>query len=510
MAPAHRHIPRRSLLKRLQKLRPVPTRKIERLGPERDIDDPALKRMKLGPDLEPPEDELLKGPAEVGDRAATGGPAAPETRAGAARRIGPRSFLQVLGPGLITGASDDDPSGIGTYSQAGAQFGYGVLWTALFTFPLMLAMQELCARIALHTGVGLGLSLRRRFPTSLVGVCILAMVVANTINIGADLGAVAAGGSLLARGRIAPILLVVPAAALIVALQLFATYRLIFNAFKWLTLALFAYVITAFLVHPPAGQVLIATFVPHLEFDKAFITTLVAILGTTISPYLFFWQASSEVDEMRAAGQRTERERKGVTQSELHAARIDVFVGMAFSQVVMYSIILVCAATLNVHGETRIATADQAARALEPLAGSFAFVLFAAGLIGTGLLAIPVLSGSAAYALAEFAGIQGTLAEKPKYRPTFYAVIVLATVAGVALNLLHIDVINALFYTAVINGVVAPPLMILIAILGSDKRVMQQRVSGRVSVALVWIATIAMTAATLLLIVTLLPRGPLS
>jgi Mn2+/Fe2+ NRAMP family transporter len=234
------------------------------------------------------------------------------------------------------------------------------------------------------------------------------------------------------------------------------------------------------------------------------------ILGTTISPYLFFWQASSEVDEMKAAGRRTERLRKGVTRSEMRGARIDVFVGMAFSQVVMYAIILVSAATFNAHGTTGIATADQAAKALEPLAGSLAFVLFAAGFIGTGLLAIPVLSGSAAYALAEFTGLKGTLAEKPKYRPTFYAVIVVATLAGVALNLLRIDVISALFYTAVINGVVAPPLMILIALLGSDKKVMQKRVSGRVSFTLVWIATTSMTIAALLLIVTLVPHGPLS
>jgi NRAMP (natural resistance-associated macrophage protein)-like metal ion transporter len=480
------------------------------LGPERDIDDPALQRIKLGPDVEPPENELLKAPPEANEVAATGGPAAPETGVGAARRLGLKGFLQILGPGLITGASDDDPSGIGTYSQAGAQFGYGVLWTALFTLPLMVAMQELSARIALQTGVGLGLSLRRKFPAWLVGSCILFMLVANTINIGADLGAVAAGGSLLTRGAIAPIWLVVPAAALIVGLQLFATYRVIFTAFKWLTLALFAYVITAFLVHAPAEKVLIATFVPHLELNKAFITTIVAILGTTISPYLFFWQASSEVDEMRAAGQLTERERKGVTRSELHAARIDVFVGMAFSQLVMYSIIMVTAAAFNAHGTTAVMTPDQAAKALQPLAGSFAFVLFAAGLIGTGLLAIPVLSGSAAYALAEFAGVKGTLAEKPKYRPTFYGVIVIATAAGVALNLFHVNVISALFYTAVINGVVAPPLMILIALLGSDKKVMQRRVSGRISASLVWIATIGMAIAALLLIVTLVPHGPLS
>ena len=480
------------------------------MGPERDIDDPALKRTKLGPDVEPAVTELLKAPPETPPVAATGGPAAPESGVGATRRPGLKGLLQILGPGLITGASDDDPSGIGTYSQAGAQFGFGVLWTALFTFPLMLAMQELCARIALHTGIGLGLSLRRKFPTWLVGACILAMVVANTINIGADLGAVAAGGSLLTRGRIAPIWLVVPAAALIVGLQLFASYRVIFNAFKWLTLALFAYVITAFLVHPPVKTVLIATFVPHLEFNKAFITTVVAILGTTISPYLFFWQASSYVDEMRAAGQRTERERKGVTKAAMRAARIDVFVGMAFSQVVMFAILLVSAATFNSHSVTAIATADQAAKALEPLAGPLAFVLFAAGFIGTGLLAIPVLSGSAAYALSEFAGVKGSLAEKAKYRPTFYSVIVAATAVGVALNLFRIDMISALFYTAVINGVVAPPLMVLIALLGSDRTIMQERASGRVSFTLVWIATIGMTVAALLLIVTLVPHGPLS
>jgi NRAMP (natural resistance-associated macrophage protein)-like metal ion transporter len=485
-------------------------RRVNPSGLEPEIDDPTLKRTKLGPDVEPEATELLKESPKTNQVAATGGPAAPQTGLGAVRRLGLKGLLQILGPGLITGASDDDPSGIATYSQAGAQFGFGVLWTALFTFPLMLAMQELCARIALQTGIGLGLSLRRKFPTWLVGVCILAMVVANTINIGADLGAVAAGVALLTRGRIGPIWLVLPAAALIVGLQLFASYRLIFNAFKWLTLALFAYVITVFLIHPPVEKVLIATLIPHLEFNKAFITAVVAILGTTISPYLFFWQASSEVDEMRAAGQRTERERKGVTRSEMRAARIDVFVGMAFSQVVMFAILLVSAVSFNSHGVTVVATADQAAKALEPLAGPLAFVLFAAGFIGTGLLAIPVLSGSAAYALSEFTGVKGNLAEKAKYRPTFYSVIVVATAVGVALNLLRIDMIGALFYTAVINGVVAPPLMILIALLGSDKKVMKKRVSGRVSFTLVWIATGGMTIAALLLIVTLVPHGPLS
>jgi Mn2+/Fe2+ NRAMP family transporter len=284
----------------------------------------------------------------------------------------------------------------------GSQFGFGLLWTALFTFPLMAAVQEMCARIALHTGVGLGVSLRRKFPTWLVGSCILALLIANTINIGADLSAVAAGGALLTHGTVESIWLVVPVALLILGLQLFANYTTIFRIFKWLTLALFAYVITAFFAHPHLGAVLKATVVPHVEFSSDFITAIVAILGTTISPYLFFWQASSEVDEMKAAGLTTQAQRRGVKLSELRAARTDIFIGMMFSNVVMYFIILTSAAVLHAHGKTNVQTADQAASALAPLAGQYAFILFSLGMIGTGLLAIPILSGSAAYALKEF------------------------------------------------------------------------------------------------------------
>src|SRR3989440_1707937 len=232
-----------------------------------------------------------------------------------AKRRGVAGFLHMLGPGLITGASDDDPSGIGTYSQVGSQFGYGLLWTAAFTFPLMAAVQELCARIALQTGVGLGTSLRRKFPRWLVGLCIAALFLANTINVGADLGAVAAGGSMLTRGLGPRLWLLLPVPALILAMQLFLTYAAIFKIFKWLTLVLFAYVITGFIVHPDLRQIVIASVVPHLELNREFIAALVAIFGTTISPYLFFWQASSEVDEMRAAGKLTESERRGVTPS---------------------------------------------------------------------------------------------------------------------------------------------------------------------------------------------------
>jgi NRAMP (natural resistance-associated macrophage protein)-like metal ion transporter len=313
-----------------------------------------------------------------------------------AKRKGPLGFLQVLGPGLITGASDDDPSGIGTYSQVGSQFGYGLLWLALFTFPLMSAVQELCARIALQTAVGLGTSLRRKFPRWLVGLAIVGLLAANTFNVGADLGAVAAAGSLLSRGALHALWLVVPVALLIIGMQVFANYATIFKIFKWLTLALFAYVITAFFAHPPLLEVVKATFIPHIEFSKDFVMALVAVLGTTISPYLFFWQASSEVDQLAAAGATNPRSgRRGLRLSELRAARTDVVIGMAFSNLVMYFIILTSAAVLHAHGKTGVQTADQAAAALAPLAGPFAFVVFSVGLIGAGLLAIPILTGSA-------------------------------------------------------------------------------------------------------------------
>jgi NRAMP (natural resistance-associated macrophage protein)-like metal ion transporter len=412
--------------------------------------------------------------------------------------------LGVLGPGLITGASDDDPSGIGTYSQAGSQFGYGVLWTAIFTFPLMLAVQEACARIALHTGVGLGVSLRRKFPTWLVGVCILALFLANMINVGADLGAVAAAGTLLTRGHVAAVWFLPPIAVVILVLQFELSYKVIFRVFKFLTLALFAYVVTVIVSHPPLLRTIEATFIPHFEFNSAFIGIIVAILGTTISPYLFFWQASSEVDEMRARGLETEVSRRGVSRRELRDARIDVLVGMGFSQLVMYSILLTGAAVLHASGHTNVATAAQAAQALQPVAGPFAFILFSVGIIGTGLLAIPILSGSATYAVKEFFGMKGTLADKARSRPAFYAVLTVALAGGLVISLLGIDPIKALVITAIINGVVAPPMLALIALLGRDRSVMGDRTSGPLSNALLWLTTGLMTLAALGLLVTAL------
>jgi NRAMP (natural resistance-associated macrophage protein)-like metal ion transporter len=452
--------------------------------PPEPIEDPILSVVKPGPQ-----------PADDG---------AGRTTLDKAKRRGFVGFLQFLGPGLITGASDDDPSGIGTYSQVGSQFGYGLLWLALFTFPLMSAVQELCARIALETGVGLGATLQRKFPRWLVGIAILGLLAANTFNVGADLGAVAAGGALLSRGSLRALWLVVPVAALIIVMQVFASYATIFKIFKWLTLALFAYVVTAFFAHPPLLDVLKATFIPHVELSRDFVMALVAVLGTTISPYLFFWQASSEVDELAAAGATDpQRGRRGLRHAELRAARTDVLIGMAFSNLVMYFIILTSAAVLHAHGRTDVQTADQAAAALAPLAGPFAFIVFSVGLIGAGLLAIPILTGSATYAIKEFLGLRGSLASKPQQRPTFYVILILATVVGVVMNFVHLDPIRALFISAVINGVVAPPLLLLIVLLGADVAVMKRYVSGRLSLALTGATTVFMAVAAITMFVTM-------
>ncbi|MBJ7603888.1 MAG: divalent metal cation transporter [Candidatus Dormibacteraeota bacterium] len=468
------------------------------------IQDPVLERLSVGADAEPALLEVLKGDTDHKEPG-TGTPLAARSTFEDAKKRGPLGVLQLLGPGLITGASDDDPSGIGTYSQVGSQFGFGMLWLAPFTFPMMAAVQEVCGRIALQTGVGLGTSLRKKFPTALVGVCIAALLIANTINVGADLGAVASGASQLTRQRVPEILFVVPVAALVAVLQLFVSFQWIFRVFKWLTLSLFAYIVTGFAAHPDLLQVVKATVIPHLELSQNFVMGVVAVLGTTISPYLFFWQASAEVDEMSSAEPTTEVRRSRLKTSELRAARTDIFIGMAFSQIVMYFIILTSGAVLHAHGKTDIQSADQAASALEPFLGSFAFVAFALGMIGTGLLAIPILSGSAAYALKEFMGWRGSLAVKPQYRPTFYGIMVAAVVAGALMNFLHIDPIKALFYTAVLNGLVAPPLLVLITLLGADRKYMKRHLSGQLSQALCWAATAAMGAAAIALIVTLIP-----
>jgi len=339
--------------------------------------------------------------------------------------------LAVLGPGLITGAADDDPSGISTYSVAGAAYGYATLWVALLTFPLMAAIQLMCARLGMVTGRGLAAAVRIYYPRWVLwGACSI-LVVANVINICADLGGMAEATQIITGIRS---LIWIPFYALfILGLLFWISYKVIANIFKWLTLVLFAYVVASLYAHVDWRQALAVTFVPHLEWSRGFLAVLVAILGTTISPYLFSWQAAEEVEEERAKG-RTLAERKGATTGELRTAHADTIAGMLFSNLIMYFIILTTAATLNAHGQTNIATARQAAEALRPLAGDGAYLLFTLGLIGTGMLGVPVLVGSCAYAVAEGAAWRGSMADKPRSARKFYAVMAVAMALGLALN----------------------------------------------------------------------------
>jgi len=412
-----------------------------------------------------------------------------------------KRFFKVLGPGLITGASDDDPSGIGTYSVAGATLGFSTLWTALFTFPLMVAVQLTCARIGMVTGMGLAAVLRRHYSRSLLYVAVFALVLANSINAGADIGAVAAAINLLIPVPIASV--IVPIALVIVALQIWGSYRLIAKTFKWLTLALFAYIGSAFFAKPDAVQVLKATFIPRLSFDATFLSMLVAILGTTISPYLFFWQADQEVEEEISFGRVTRAQRRGASDAEMKYAAWDVGIGMFISNVVMYFIILATAATLFKAGNSNIQSAADAAQALKPLAGGGASLLLALGLIGTGFLAVPILTGSSAYAVTEaFGGSRYGFNQKVRQAKLFYGVIAASTLIGVIINFVGINPIRALFFAAVINGFLAPPLLIVIMLIANNRKVMRGRVNGRWSNILGWTTTLVMFAAAVALVLT--------
>lgn len=401
--------------------------------------------------------------------------------------------LRILGPGFITGASDDDPSGIGTYAMAGASLGYTTLWTALMTFPMMACVQYMCSRIGLVTGMGLAGILRRHYPYFLVYPLVGGLVIANTINAGADIGAIAAAIHLLFP--ISPIVLIVLIAVTILVLQIWCTYRTIKSTFKWLTLALLTYIASAFLARPDWHAALRFTLIPAVGFDSHFLSVLVALLGTTISPYLFFWQASQEVEDEINRGNRRLWQRRGTTDGELHYAAWDTNVGMLFSNVVMYFIILATAATLSRAGKTEIESAAQAAEALRPLAGDAATILLALGLVGSGFLAVPILTGSAAYAVAEIFGWRYGLSEKPKRARQFYAVIAASTLIGMAFNFLGINEMSALFWTAVINGFLAPPLLVAIMLIANNPRVMGGRVNGRVLNILGWTTTTVMFAA---------------
>lgn len=402
-------------------------------------------------------------------------------------------YLGALGPGLITGASDDDPSGIGTYSQTGAIFGYAQLWMALYTIPLMATIQEISARVALQTGTGLTETIRKNYPKPILYVCVALLVVANTINLGADLGAMAAAAQLLVG--IPFVVWLVGITVVTAVLEIFVNYRQYAKILRFLALSLFAYIFVVFVVPQDWGQIVRSTLIPSIQVNQDYLLNLVAILGTTISPYLFFWQASEEVEEEIDQGKTSVTARKGVSQVELKWMRTDVISGMLFSNVTMWFIIITTASTLFRAGVHQIDSAPQAAEALRPLAGHFAYLLFAAGILGTGLLAVPILAGSAAYAVAETFKLREGLSLKLRQAPGFYGVIAIATLAGAAMNFLGINPIQALYYTAVLNGVVAPPLLIMIMLISGNKKIMGDKINGSIARILGWLTAIAMTLA---------------
>jgi NRAMP (natural resistance-associated macrophage protein)-like metal ion transporter len=404
-----------------------------------------------------------------------------------------RRFFSILGPGLITGAADDDPSGVATYSIAGAQMGTALLWTAFITWPLMGCVQFMCARIGMVTGVGLGDALRRKGPRWLLFAGAVALPVANTINVGADLSGMADAAEML-TGFNSHIYVVVFGIGITYATIRFR-YHQIAMILKWLAAVLFAYVITAFVIGPNWGAVLHDTFVPSWPRGHAGWENLVAILGTTISPYLFFWQASQEVEEEKAMGRRMLTQRQGATKQEIIDRKLDVGTGTFFSNIVMYFIILSCALTLHAHGMKDIETSKQAAEALKPLAGILAYTLYTVGLIGVGALAIPTLAGSAAYAFAETFSWREGLDEPFRGAIPFYAVLIFSMLLGIAMDYLGVNPVKALFWTAIINGLLAPFLLVGILIAASDGKLMQGQPSSWLSRIVVGITILVMFGA---------------
>ena len=405
-------------------------------------------------------------------------------------------YVRTLGPGLVTGAADDDPSGVTTYAVAGAAFGTGMLWTAVVTLPLMAAIQLICAHIGVVSGRGLAGAMRAHYPRwFLYAACVL-LLAANVFNIAADLAGMADAAEMLTgvtSGLWVPVF-----GLFVLAATIYTSYARFALWLKWLTAVLFAYVISAFLAHPNWTGALRDTLMPRLSLDATFVSTLVGILGTTISPYLFFWQASQEVEEERALGRRTVRERHGATDHELRDVRRDVVTGMIFSNVVMYFIMLSAAATLHRAGRIDIETSRQAAEALRPLAGNAAYLLFTLGLVGTGLLAIPVLAGSASYAVAEIFGWRSGLDLPPRRARRFYAVLGGAILVGALLDALNVSAVRMMFLSAVVNGLLAAPLLVLVMLVGNNRKIMGRRVNDRWLNVLGWSATGVMTVATLL------------
>lgn len=396
-------------------------------------------------------------------------------------------FFKALGPGFITGASDDDPSGIATYAQTGARFGYHQLWTSVFFLPFMVAIQEMCGRIGMVTGKGLARVIKSHYTKSSLYFTTTLLLVANTVNIGADLGAMAAAGQLLFD--IPFIWWLVGLTVLTLFLEVFVSYPRYAKFLKYLTLSLFAYVATVFVVKQDWGTILQSTFIPHVEFSKVYLINIVALLGTTISPYLFFWQADEEVEE-EVAHHKIRSMGKGIphiTRRDLSGMRLDTSVGMIFSNLITFFIIATAASTLFAHGITTIETADQAALALRPFAGDFAFLLFALGIIGTGLLAVPVLAGSASYAVAEMMNWTEGLGKKFTQAHGFYGVITVATLIGLLVNFTPIAPFQMLYYTAVLNGICVPPLIVFILLIANNKKIMGMRTNSRLSNVFGWL-----------------------
>jgi len=403
-----------------------------------------------------------------------------------------RSALEVLGPGLVTGAADDDPSGIGTYSQVGAQFGYGLAWTMFFGFPLLAAIQAICARIGATTGKGIAQNLRQHYPLALLRGVVVLLLVANVINLGADLGAMGAVLALVVPG---PVLLYTALFAVVsVVLEVFLSYAQYERILKWTTLSLFAYVGVVFVADVPWGTAIGDILVPRFTFDREHAMALVAIFGTTISPYLFFWQAGQEVEEQHRRHIKPLHISHRRAGAELKRIRTDTLVGMGFSHLTALFIIVATAATLNAHGVRDIESAAQAAEALRPIAGDFAFALFAAGIIGTGLLAVPILAGSAAYAVSETFGWTEGLDRKPREAKAFYGAIAVAVLGGFLLNLAGVDPMKALYWAAVVNGLLAPPLMVVTMMIASNRRIMGNlaisgglKLGGWISTTVMWV-----------------------
>jgi NRAMP (natural resistance-associated macrophage protein)-like metal ion transporter len=413
-----------------------------------------------------------------------------------------RGLLARLGPGLITGASDDDPSGIATYSQVGSQFGLGMLWTMLFSYPLMGGIQEISARVGLVTGQGLAGNLRKHFPRGVLHGVVGLLLIANTINIGADIGAMAASLHLVIGGPL--LAYTVGFGVLCASLQVLISYHRYVPYLRWLCMALLAYVGILFVERIPWTDVLKATILPRPQLTRASLTAIVAIFGTTISPYLFFWQASEEVEEQRAnPAESPLRDAPEQGDEQLGRMRADTWIGMAFSNLVAYFIILTAAVALYAHGIRNIQTSTQAAEALRPVAGRFAFLLFSLGVVGTGLLAVPVLAGSSAYAVGESRRWSVGLEKAPLAAWRFYGVIAVSTLVGILLNVIHLDPVKALFWSAVVNGVVAAPIMVMIMLLASRRKVMGSfKLSPRLKI-LGWTATLVMASVTIAMFATM-------